>query len=120
MRYRRPRDSEALNAQVPGLQSALRPGSSDGKRDAWGLNVGEQPFAIRAVRRARPLRAPEVADEPVSFAVQHHVVARELEDLAVDRETVEELLSAAVFAEDEAAARADGDVVGGVEYCRAR
>src|SRR5687767_12007008 len=86
-----------------------RPGDREG--DARALNVPEQPFAVRAVARARELGAAEVADYPVALAVQDDVVFGKLENLAVDREAVHEFLAAAVLAEHEPAARADRDVV---------
>ena len=49
-----------------------------------------------------------------------HVVLGELEDLAVNGEAVQELLAAAVFAQDESSARADRDVVRRVQHGRAR
>ena len=108
------------NAPPSGLQAAGSPGTGDREGDPRALFVHEQPFAVGAVAGAGKLGAGEVAPDPVALAVQHRRVPAELEDLAIQREAVQEFVAAAVLAEHQTAAGADGDVVGRVQHGRAR
>src|SRR5688572_15670554 len=117
-RARMPQHPDTSQGSV--LESAGVPGSGDRERDPWTLDVREQPLAVRAVAGARELGSAEVPGDAVPLAGEDHVVLGELEDLAVDRQPVQELLAAAVLAQHEAAARADGDVVRSIEHRRAR
>src|SRR5688500_18993573 len=110
----------ATPAEIGRLQRAVIPGAGNGEGNARVLDAGEKPMAVRAVAGAGELSAGKAADNAIVLAIQHHRILGELEDLPVDREAMHEFLPAAVLAEHQAAARADGDVVGRVQHRGAR
>ena len=94
------------------------PGAGDGEGDPGDLEVGEQPFPIRAECGTRPFELAVVTVEAaVGRFAQVHVVGSEGDHGAFGRQALEALLGsgAPVLADHQSPARAHRDVVGHVE-----
>jgi hypothetical protein len=72
----------------------------------------EEPLAINTEARTRKLGAAVVTRQPVALAVENDIVLREREDRAGRREAMDIFRAAAVFAQQQATARAYADIVG--------